>query len=139
MNAEVKSPTEQFIKPMRLTGRCANGAERDGGTIYHAIANGSWFALCGVKPGKRSAGWSSYFGDKVTCPRCLKKMQSKCQSVEAGFLKFPDKPSWVCTDKATMDMQLKGSDGKTYSASICDKCAETILLRVAGQKADGKS
>ena len=55
-----------------LTGRCANGAERDGGTLYHAVR--SWRALCGAEPGRTSAGWSSHLGTVATCPRCLAKL-----------------------------------------------------------------
>lgn len=32
-------------------------------------------ALCGAKPGPRSAGWYSPEGLKVTCPECLKRMK----------------------------------------------------------------
>lgn len=62
-------------------GRCANGAERDGGHIRHAIDNGAWTAVCGAKPGRASAGWSHEAepADKVNCPRCLKKLdEGKC-------------------------------------------------------------
>lgn len=55
-----------------LAGRCANGAERDGGTLYHAVRG--WRALCGAEPGRASAGWSSHLGTKATCPRCLAKL-----------------------------------------------------------------
>lgn len=63
-----------------LAGRCANGMERDRGTLFHArtISEGraSCAALCGYKPGPRSAGWSSWKpeGRQVTCKRCLKKL-----------------------------------------------------------------
>jgi hypothetical protein len=59
---------------LRLAGRCANGAERDGGSKYHAVAG--YVALCGAKPGRRSAGWSLYPGDMVTCPRCRRKLEA---------------------------------------------------------------
>lgn len=61
----------------RLVGRCADGAERDGGSLWHAIDQGpgrGWVALCGARPGRRSAGWSAYAGERVTCPRCLRKL-----------------------------------------------------------------
>lgn len=65
------------------TGRCANGAERDGGTLFHARllkTDGypKWVPVCGVAPGRRSAGWSEwrpYDTQPVTCPRCLKKLE----------------------------------------------------------------
>lgn len=58
------------------TGRCANGFERDGGTIIHAVPRHSDRALCGVRPGRRSAGWSENWDcySQATCPRCLKKL-----------------------------------------------------------------
>lgn len=67
-----------------LTGRCANGAQRDSGTLYHALPvkeyMGGLFpssvALCGATFGRRSAGWNAH--DKpdhaITCPKCLKKI-----------------------------------------------------------------
>jgi hypothetical protein len=58
----------------RLSGRCANGGELDGGTRYHAVPDGSYKALCGATYGRSSAGWSSNEGTAVTCPRCLKKL-----------------------------------------------------------------
>lgn len=61
---------EYFIA--RLSGRCGDGAERDGGTRYHAVAG--WRALCGAAPGRASAGWSEHEGHAVTCPRCEKKI-----------------------------------------------------------------
>lgn len=63
-------------KPRQMTGRCFNGAERDRGRLYHAVALDSrpWdAALCGAKPGMRGNGWSDYIGEAVTCPRCLRK------------------------------------------------------------------
>ncbi len=66
-----------------LAGRCANGSELGHGTRWHAVPIDErgmrWAALCGAQPGRRSAGWSSWFvrGQAVTCPRCLKKMEAK--------------------------------------------------------------
>lgn len=64
----------------RLAGRCANGAERDSGTLYHAIQLGDYKAMCSAEPGRRSAGWSPYHGDNVTCPRCLRILQNKTRN-----------------------------------------------------------
>jgi hypothetical protein len=68
----------------RLTGRCANGAERGGGHVYHAVPGGDWAtALCGAKPGRLSAGWDGYESREgephnlvkhVTCQRCLHRL-----------------------------------------------------------------
>lgn len=52
-----------------LTGRCADGAERDKGTLCHAVVN-EYRALCGAKPGRLSAGWSPHASDTVTCEKC---------------------------------------------------------------------
>ena len=68
-----------------LAGRCANGAERDGGRLWHALPAEEWQALCGAQPGRRSAGWGSWVrlpgeGLAVTCPRCrqrLARLQAK--------------------------------------------------------------
>jgi hypothetical protein len=61
---------------LRKIGRCANGAERDKGHIYHAVRKGGWTALCGAEPGRTSAGWSHWNDPEqaVTCPRCKKKI-----------------------------------------------------------------
>lgn len=63
-------------RTLTLAGRCANGAERDHGTRWHAVPIGLYKALCGVEPGRRSVGWSSHRveGQDVTCPRCVKKL-----------------------------------------------------------------
>ncbi len=62
----------------RMTGRRRNGAERDGGRLWHArlVSEGKvlWRAVCGAQPGGHSA-WSEYSGDKVTCPRCQRKLE----------------------------------------------------------------
>lgn len=66
-----------------LAGRCVNGSELGSGTRWHAVPIGehgmAWTALCGAKPGRRSAGWSSWIvrGQAVTCPRCSKKLEAK--------------------------------------------------------------
>jgi hypothetical protein len=31
-------------------------------------------AVCGAKPGKRSVGWSYRTGSRVTCKRCLARL-----------------------------------------------------------------
>jgi hypothetical protein len=65
------------MQPRRLTGRGWNGAERDGGAVWHAVAEASspfGKALCGAQPGLRSNGWTEP-GERVTCPRCLKRQK----------------------------------------------------------------
>ena len=71
--------------PARLTGRCADGAERDGGRKIHAVAltEMSWgHALCGARPGRLSNGWVEVNGPEVpTCPRCRRRGEkSEAQS-----------------------------------------------------------
>ena len=65
-------PPHDEITPRRLLGRCANGSERDRGRVAHAVGR-RWAALCGVTPGKRSAGWSDTAAPLVTCPRCARR------------------------------------------------------------------
>lgn len=68
------------IFAVRLLGRCANGNEADGGVKYHAKSQSDWSALCGAKPGKRSAGWSDHPDTMkpvafVNCPKCRRKLE----------------------------------------------------------------
>lgn len=66
-------------------GKVRNGAQRDQGSIVHAVPgnpqNGFWGtpALCGAVPGKKGYGWANGFDPdvevQVTCPKCLKKLQ----------------------------------------------------------------
>ena len=80
----------QLTQPLLITlaatlkGRCANGNERDHGAVVHAVAaaNADQFgihdysrALCGKTHGPLSAGWS-IIDAAVTCPQCLKEMQT---------------------------------------------------------------
>lgn len=65
---------------VRLTGRCADGAERDGGRVTHVVVvDGSpaWgTALCGAKPGRLSNGFVESDGTEVpSCPRCRAKAE----------------------------------------------------------------
>lgn len=68
-----------FIRIRYLVGRCANGAERDKGRLWHAINKQR--ALCGAKPGRRSAGWGPFppirkgeVPERPTCKKCLRKL-----------------------------------------------------------------
>jgi len=76
--ARAEAELAQKIDARRKIGRCANGAERGKGYIYHAIKGGAWTAMCGAKPGRQSAGWQSEPEpvERVNCPRCLKKLSS---------------------------------------------------------------
>lgn len=65
-------------EPLRMSGTCRNGAERDSGRLSHAVAidaNRGWArALCGARPGKRGNGWSEHVEREVTCVRCITRM-----------------------------------------------------------------
>ena len=71
----------------RLTGRLRNGAERDGGTLWHAIllsddGKAGHKAVCGATPGPRSVGWGMYpRREGVTCTRCIAKLLRKGMEV----------------------------------------------------------
>ena len=70
---------EMLLVARYKIGMCANGAERDGGYVRHAILKSGWTAVCGAKPGRSSAGWSHEDEplEKVSCPRCLKKLNKR--------------------------------------------------------------
>ena len=63
-------------RQMRLGGRCADGAERDSGTLIHTVPPRSAKALCGASYGRRSAGWFlQEAGDSGRpCPRCAVRL-----------------------------------------------------------------
>jgi len=68
----------------QLAGRCANGAERDSGILWHARMleknnHASLKSLCGYTPGRRSVGWSVWRPEKrtVTCPKCMRQLANK--------------------------------------------------------------
>ena len=65
---------KQGYEALTMTGRCANGAQRDSGILYHAVMLGQYKAVCGATHGRRSR-WSEYHGVSVTCPRCMKKLE----------------------------------------------------------------
>ena len=68
------------VQPRVRGGRQRSDID-DGGSIAHALPlseGGYGFtpALCGIKPGRRSIGWSSWVPERVTCPRCIRKMEA---------------------------------------------------------------
>lgn len=79
------------ILAVRMMGKCANGAEADGGRLYHAKLvgpQGSFKAICGAAPGRRSAGWSDFLDsmkpvEKTTCPRCRSKFKREAERLGA--------------------------------------------------------
>lgn len=75
----------QDLRVRRLAGRCANGAERDRGAVWHAVPKDSWTALCGAKPGKRSAGWSSEQPEgAASCEKCNRKVLKMAEPAVCG-------------------------------------------------------
>jgi hypothetical protein len=74
MTETKRAPTLADFKIYYLGGRCADGAERDSGTLYHLVDK-SGKALCGKRPGRRSAGWFEAYilPQPVTCAACLRR------------------------------------------------------------------
>lgn len=65
-------------KPTYIPAMLAGSHRRGSGSVYHAIPgprdDNFWGrALCGAKPGGRSAGWAAFPDASVTCGRCLRK------------------------------------------------------------------
>lgn len=63
------------MKTMVKNGRLANGYERGKGGLVHAVDDDNSYAgkaLCGTAP---SVSWSDRPNLKVTCSKCLKKLQ----------------------------------------------------------------
>ena len=62
----------------RTRGGRQRSDNENGGSIAHAVPGDAAYcftpALCGVVPGRRSIGWSSWVPERVTCPRCLRKL-----------------------------------------------------------------
>lgn len=66
-----RAARDDVLAVLRMTGRCATGAERDGGRRWHLVPPGTVRALCGARPGRHS-GWSPHPGVTATCPRCMR-------------------------------------------------------------------
>lgn len=76
------------MTPRRMTGMCRTGAERDGGRLWHAVdGRPAWQpAACGAQPGRRGNGWSEQAGERVTCPRCARRLErARVQQPLPGF------------------------------------------------------
>jgi hypothetical protein len=70
-----------------LAGRNGNGTNK----VNHAVEKS--VALCGAEPGKKSAGWSEWDDDEVTCPKCLlhPELLTKLQAALTATRKELDK------------------------------------------------
>lgn len=62
------------LQSLRMSGRLANGSERDAGQLWHAVPIDSNKAVCGAKPGRRSVGWGAEVGKEYTCKGCIKRL-----------------------------------------------------------------
>ena len=75
---ETEQRTVLIYLPKRLLGRLADGRERGAGYACHSVPEAEAAfgrALCGRTPGgKRSNGWTDHGAARVTCPRCLRKL-----------------------------------------------------------------
>ena len=69
------------VHAARLAGASRTGSDR-AGTVFHALPVGTYKAVCGKTYGKRSAGWSEYYGRAVTCPACLRKLAKMGEAVD---------------------------------------------------------
>ena len=88
------NPLERIVslQPAMLAGRCADGMERGHGVRVHGLLNvrRNFFtdvygeALCGAKPGRRSAGWTALDGREITCQRCLRKLKPPTNAALTG-------------------------------------------------------
>ena len=71
---------QRVVSVRSKAGRCSSGAERDQGTVRHAVLDDSfpsWTkALCGTAPGSRGQGWKIPTCAEVTCGKCLSRMNA---------------------------------------------------------------
>lgn len=72
---------ETGLQSMRLTGRCTNGFERDGGKLVHLASGQTGPALCGQRDGRTSNGWE-ISEQEVSCKRCLSRLPRALSSAE---------------------------------------------------------
>lgn len=63
------------MQPVIKSGRLTSGLELGKGYIIHYGELGFGSALCGAKPGKRSASGFVDVNQSVTCEKCLKKIK----------------------------------------------------------------
>ncbi len=71
------------VRAARLAGASRTGIDK-AGTVYHALPVGQHTAVCGKTYGRRSSGWSEYYGTVVTCPACLRKLAKLGESIEVA-------------------------------------------------------
>ena len=66
-------------RPAYIPAMLVGSHRRGSGSVYHAIPgprdDNYWGrALCGAKPGGRSAGWAAFPDASVTCVKCIRKL-----------------------------------------------------------------
>lgn len=69
------------VTPGILAGRCASGAQGGRGRRVHGLLDGLTLfgaAMCGAEPGRQSGGWSKPIDPTITCPRCRRKVATRC-------------------------------------------------------------
>lgn len=64
-------------KILTKAGSCRSGSDRTGNIAHAILKGGNGNAVCGTYPQGKSAGWSSYESEKVTCPKCLSKLSKQ--------------------------------------------------------------
>lgn len=71
------------IYPVYKQGMCRSASDNIG-NFTHAlkIPRNDAVALCGVKPSKKSNGWIGDSNKKVTCPKCLEKLNAIGKKIE---------------------------------------------------------
>lgn len=75
------------------TGRRVTGSESDHGNVTHARVNGSYRALCGTEPGRRS-DWSSYSTEldyREACTQAWAHNAVTCRKCEKALYKLSER------------------------------------------------
>lgn len=64
--------------PRVMAGSCRTATDKSG-QLYHAVHTDEFpsydAALCGKTPGRKGNGWSDWKAPRVTCPKCLAKLE----------------------------------------------------------------
>lgn len=72
------NPATESLEVLSMAGLCNNGANRTSGRLYHLVPTGSNVALCGARPGRRSAGWYTWDDNRpseATCRNCITRKE----------------------------------------------------------------
>lgn len=113
------------LRVARMTGRCATGAERDGGSVRHLLGPdaGAWGrAVCGAQPGTRFGnGWDVLEGAEASCAKCARLV---ARAVARG-LEAPPAPRLVgrAYERATGCCRgCKGEGRVSGGHVVCARC-----------------